>query len=200
MSAASVALIQYVGKQPRKRDNVRDSGREWPGPGSVLEVPLAEKHSYLAHPGEWQEITTEQLALQKQAADQSRTVAQELGDLIQQMDEGSLTEILDVVQRALHARRSTAAARAGTPPPPPLAPVEPPQAKDEPPAVAPEQKQSADRVDQIVRVVRELDPKNPEHYTKNGLPRVGVVEEILKYDVTADEVEAAHLAVHPAKD
>lgn len=37
-----------------------------------------------------------------------------------------------------------------------------------------------------------LDPANDEHWTKTGRPRVEVVEAILRFDISRDELDAFH--------
>lgn len=55
-----MALIEYVGKQTNRVDDVLKSPRVWAKAGDVVEVPDSDKNHYLLHPGEWQEITPEE--------------------------------------------------------------------------------------------------------------------------------------------
>jgi hypothetical protein len=48
-----MALIQYVGKQPRKIDNVLHTGRVWQGAGDIIEVPDAEAAVYCGYPDQF---------------------------------------------------------------------------------------------------------------------------------------------------
>ena len=90
--SADVALIQYIGKQPRKTDSVRPgSGRVWDGPGAVLPIPAIEKLSYLAHRSVWIEVTEEQLKAQRREADEESVA--EICESIKGLSLNAMTKI-----------------------------------------------------------------------------------------------------------
>ena len=51
-----------------------------------------------------------------------------------------------------------------------------------------------DRKARIIAAIGELDPDNPEHFTKGGKPEVKALEAILGFDITAAERDAAWAA------
>lgn len=55
-----MALIEYIGKQTNRVDDVLKTSRVWTKAGDVVDVPDVDKHHYLIHAGEWCEITPEE--------------------------------------------------------------------------------------------------------------------------------------------
>lgn len=48
-----------------------------------------------------------------------------------------------------------------------------------------------ERLAAIRDAIAQLDPENPEHFTKDGKPQVAAIEAILGYNITAAERDAA---------
>ena len=192
-----MALIEYIGKQVNRRDDVLQTSRRWNKAGDVVELPDAEKHFYLAHPGEWRETTAELMKVREDArnvADHSLATLRGawdsllLPDLYQARqeldDEIRRREAADVAENdarmavlASRKREETVAIEVG------LSDTQIPDPNSEAGQV---------RQEQIKRAISELDRKDPEHFTKAGLPRVGAVREAVGFDVTAEEIQLAY--------
>lgn len=90
-----MSLIQYIGKAPRKRDNVRTgSGREWDYPGAVLEIPEAEKTYYTVHKDVWREVTMKQLEADEI---ESRSALAAVLPVVEKMPLVALYQLSDIV-------------------------------------------------------------------------------------------------------
>lgn len=189
---SNMALIEYVGKQRNRPDDVLRTARMWKGAGDVVEVPEDQKHFYLAHPLEWRETTA---AAVKKREDARLTAEKNLKDI--KLSWGELTVadldgIRDDINTEILARKKRAAA----------VPAAPPKDITDKAANAPplhagsdgaSKQAAANRLIQIREAIKELDTNDPEHYTAepNKRPRVNAVTEAVGFKVTLEEIEQA---------
>lgn len=169
-------LIQYIGKKPRKTDNANSPSSEviWNGPHDVQ--PVEEKFcpSLLKFPSIWRDVTDVKL------------VAQGAGLGSSLSGPGEPTKVENP---------------AGSPPQQPTGDGnqgagdganQPPQGDGDANVV----EFSDDKATAIKQAIELLDPKNPEHFTGSGVPQVKAIEQLLGYDISAADRDAAWAEVN----
>jgi hypothetical protein len=203
------ALIRYRGKQRNRRDDVRHSGRVWSGHGAVVKVPANEKLSYLAHPGEWEEISQAQLDAEAAAEFHARGGIETIQKVLPSLSRALLLDLKAMVEAQLDAMGG--------------APVAALQERDTD-FLKPEETRAGQaaggiefehgatsgevvsdpalssdpgtlnhhnaRVEAVAAAIAELDRKDPEHYTSQGLPRVQALKD-RGIEATAAEIRDA---------
>lgn len=106
-------LIEYVGKQVNRIDDVLRTARIWPKPGSYLEIPAAEAFHYLAHPMEWRETTREELALRADAGAEAEANLTRVLKLADKLPAQALRAAAARLVEAAVEKERAAAAKAG---------------------------------------------------------------------------------------
>jgi hypothetical protein len=82
---------------------------------------------------------------------------------------------------------------------PVTAPVVVEAAKPQKPAKPPKPEIDPARVAEIAKAIGRLDPKDPDHFSKNGRPFDAAVESAFGEKVSAAEIDAAMAAIKAAK-
>ena len=184
-------LIQYIGKQQNRVDDVLKTKRVWRRPGDVIEVEDSEAPHYTQHAGEWRAITTEQheahlaerAVIEETVASTTSAWAQlSLDDLYGMRDqlaaEIKLREDAKSQAQGLNEVEAKAASSQ---------PVDHP--KDDPAAAG----AAAERMKAIIEAINNLDRNDPADWAKgaNEGPRVARVTEITGFKVSKAEITEA---------
>lgn len=191
MATPKVALIEYVGRQRNRGDDVLKTGRVWKAAGDVVEVPEDQKHFYLKHPDEWRETSEE--AVEKREAARLKA-AKNLGEIRGEWEKLTV-EDLEQIRDDLNAeiqRRKVESAKA------PVVTAETKAKAASAPALhtgkdEPSKQAAANRLLQVKAAIGSLDHNDPEHYTgePDKRPRVDAVSEAVGFKVSAEEIKAA---------
>lgn len=186
-----MALIEYIGKQKNRQDDVLKTARVWKAAGDVIEVPDDQKHYYLLHPMEWRETTASEVDKREKARNSAAKNLKEIKDEWGKLTVADLEGIRDDITAEIIARKAaatktqapSAAAKASVASAPQLHTGSDDVSKQA----------SANRLLQIREAVKSLDPNDPEHYTgePNKRPRVDAVSEAVGFKVSKDEIEQA---------
>ncbi len=188
----AMVLIEYVGKQRNRADDVLKTPRIWEGPGSAVEVPASEKHAYLAHPGEWREISREDYSRRMKAREAFDAELEEFDDEIEDLTIPDLERLRDRVNTSIEKKQAAIRAAGATAVDKPPAP-----SSDQPPvggknADDASNAASMQRLIQIKAAIEDMDPKNDEHFSgQTGRPYVSAVSEVIGFKVTAQEIDDA---------
>lgn len=100
-------LIEYIGKQANRVDDVLRTRRIWPAAGSVLEIPAAEAPRYTEYPTEWRETTREELEQRKDLKQAARDTAAKLLALADKLPATDLREVADALRAEALKREQT---------------------------------------------------------------------------------------------
>lgn len=215
-------FIQYIGNKPVKRDTILRTERQWER-GSMIEVAAQEAQRYLQHPDIFRDVTDEiddegnppplpPLETEKPAAPASSAQdleeREELRDALDAADaeNARLTKQVEELTATVAARDETIRELE--------AEKQALYAKLQETAVSPESKPKDDenaktaadggdtpptdpqvRQDDIITAFAELDTDNKEHFGSDGKPKVAAIGQVLGYDVTGKERDAAWQAV-----
>ena len=195
MSEDSTVLpIRYVGKQPKKRDNVAGSAFVWYRRGEVHDVPRGIAVRLLLHPDVWVVADGEKDPLKGTPITglSDADVAKELPgmtylmtrveqikaaiDLIDRLDGwddvaayremGEIVMPEATVKQALGALHSEVITKVGF---------------------------SNERQESIAEAIRLLDPNNKEHFTDTGIPRVDAINALLGSDEPVTALERTEI-------
>lgn len=182
--AIDTVLLQYCGKQRPWKDNIRNSGRIWPKPNSVLEMPATEKWSYLAHPALFREITRREAEILE--AETSNETLQPVMAAISALSDDGLVAVLAFVEE--EAERRAEAAKNAPPPAAPVPVVEGATKDDVAASGDLGQIQAyAARIQRIADGIKQMDLKYDLHATK-GMPIPSAVQEHCGVLPTPEEV------------
>lgn len=151
--------IRYIGKKPRKEDNVASSNFVWEHPGQVKEVSDEVAIRLLNYPSVW---------VEEGAAN----------------DPGANAKY----ERITGTKESTIIQNGET--------VDGTGEVVEPEKVKPVENAagfafSNDPSEAVEQAIRMLDPDNDDHFTGQGIPRVGAIEALLGYPIKAEARNAA---------
>lgn len=186
-------LVEYIGKQKNRGDDVLNTPRVWPTPGSVVEMPEREAPHYLAHPGEWRIITTEELEQRDAARSEVEKTVQTLSTSWKSLPLEDLyalnNEIADEIDvREAELRAKGAQAKAETP------------AQDEAPVSTGDgddasKVAASERIQKVMAAIKQLDPNEKDNFAQSGprkgAPKTGPVSDLAGIDVTAAEIDEA---------
>jgi hypothetical protein len=150
--------IRYIGKCPGKKDNVAKTGLRWRHPGAVIEVQEEAAVRLLQSPRVWVEVGGEN----DPGPDAIYRVEMGGGDHYFVDSNGAKVTESGEQDRAVD--QST---------------IDPEPARPLGMANDPE--------DAIRDAIRQLNPKNPAHFTTNGTPRIEAIADLLGYQISAQE-------------
>lgn len=185
METANTVLVEYLGRQKNRVDDVLKTRRIWPARGSALPIPANEAAHYLAHPKEWGEITPELYAARESAREAATGSVAAVKGVWKDLSIPDLIALRDEVDAEIKARESAPPAKAKTP------------TTDAPGSTTdtdPESRALAvDRMNKIMSAIKGMDPADPEHYAQKPThaPRVAVVSERVGAKVSAAEIAEA---------
>jgi len=194
MSTNNTVLVEYVGRQKNRVDDVLKTRRVWAARGSALEIPAAEAGFYLMHPKEWQEITPEAYGKREAARNTAAGNVEAVKGVWKDLSIPDLHALRDEISAEIKARESAPV------PKPPKAPT-----TDAPGSTADKDPASRDlavaRMNKIMAVVKDMDPNDPEQYAQQPkhAPRVGVVSDRVGEKVSAAEIAEALALIEQAR-
>lgn len=180
---ADTQLVEYIGRQVNRVDDVLHTTRVWPMRGSVVEIPAKEVAFYLAHAKEWRVITPEEHASREVAREAASDNLDAVKAVWKDLTLEDLERIRDEIEAEIEVKRSA-----------PVVEVEPVSGHAAPDASADDaasQGAQADRIQRIMAVIRDMDPNDDEQFTQNGSPRVPVVSDRVGFKASFDELGEA---------
>lgn len=182
-------LLEYIGRQLRRVDDVLHTKRIWDAAGSVLEVPENEALHYLQHPTEWRVVSREQVnnrLAARQAVEVSMSQVKSQWESLTIADLEQLRGDIDARIAILRAEADALAKAVATAPPADFV-------VDTSTGNAGSNDIAIRRTKEIIAAIGELDPNDPDHYAKHPkkMPRVDAVSERVGFKVTGKEVSDA---------
>lgn len=187
-------LVEYIGKQKNRGDDVLNTPRVWPTPGSVVEMPEREAPHYLAHPGEWRTITPEELEQREAARDEVTKTVEALSTSWKSLPLKDLYALNDEIADEIDLREAENRAKGAQAP-------EKVAEQDEAPVSTEDgddasKTAASERVQKVMSAIKQLDSNNEDHFAKAGpragSPKTAPVSEIAGFKVTAAEIDEAN--------
>lgn len=168
--------IRYIGKMASKRDNIlRGSPRIWPSQGSSLRIPESQSAMYLRHADEFELETPDHVASDIVAGLASPDQVATLKDIVPFLSYDDLVGLRDAINVSLKRLKDQV-----------------PELSKTPVLTTEDQEAAAIRLTLIKQALEKMDPKNEEHFTSAGRPKVQAVREMTKIpDITSKEIDAA---------
>lgn len=171
--------IKYIGKAPVKRDNVCRTTLFWPHPGAVVEAPDEIAVRLLAHKDVWIEASAnDHGAPMRVDSGRPLTAEERVEAAIKEIEAADGWLYVDLyretgelptqIQPAAEAGNDEGEAK-----PPPKAPSPFPF--------------NNDREAAVVQAINMLNRKDEDHFTKQGVPRVEAISQLLGYEISAEE-------------
>lgn len=209
--------IQYIGNKPKKTDTILRTEREWTR-GSTCLVSDTEADAYLAHPAMFADVTdqldeegnppelppletprTRGARASGVEASTLRALNAKLAELEKELadTDAALDDAHEEIARLkaqiaeLEAQNRELAQKIGAP--------DADKAKDQdeaPSTTAPEDPK--DRKKAILQAFAKLEAGNAEHFDREGKPKVKAVADVLGWDISGQERDAAWQAVMEA--
>lgn len=188
MNEKTTVLIEYIGRREPRKDNVLNTRRVWEHHGSVVEVPANEAPHYTKYSDVWRKITAEELEQRKQARAAADENISGIKGVWQDLSIADLEKLKADIVEEIARRRSEVKAVEDNETPAHDDPGVSIDSPDDMSATA-----AAERLKKIADVVVEMDPNDPEQYTKppNSLPMVDYVSEQVGFKVTRREITEA---------
>lgn len=186
-------LIEYIGKQINRVDDVLHTARRWPKPGAVLEIPVIEALRYLDYPTEWREVTKSELTLRADAEKHAQATLTKLVDISSSLPASALREAAQTLNRlAVEREQQEAADRAK-------------KSREIADAAALLKRSGAvkategtggseyseKRLNDIRKAMDDVDLNDREKMSAHGVPLPAAFEELLNFVPTEGEIEAA---------
>lgn len=178
-------LIQYIGRQKNRPDDVLKTQRKWKENGSVVEVDDTEAKHYLQHPMEWRSISKEDYASYEQRMEQAREASVHVTSKLAEYSLEQLMLMRGEFDAEVRRRQSKLGA--------PVDQAVAVSASSEPVVMREEaatHQAAADRIAQIRTAISEMDQRDPEQFAKHPRPmwRVAAVSERVGFKVTQNEI------------
>lgn len=190
---SKTVLVEYIGRQKNRVDDVLHTNRIWELAGSILPIPAEEAPSYLRHALEWREISTEEASLRDQARG---VVAERMAEIKSNWGAMTISDLealkVDIDARIQEIRDVTVAQAIVAPPAPVNAPVI--NAADTTSDDAATAAAAAEKLEKIMAVIKDMDRNNDEEWSNRG-PRVSVVSDRAGFPVRYEDVQLAMAAM-----
>lgn len=172
--------IKYIGKAPHKRDNVCRTTLFWPHQGAIVDTPDEIAVRLLAHKDVWVEAVPGDTGAPMDASGGApKTVEERVESAIKEIEACDGWFFVDLYRETgelpTQIQPATPDPDAGLGDPNPS-----PQVETRFPF-------NNDREAAVIQAINLLNRKDEDHFTKQGIPRVEAISQLLGYEITAEE-------------